>query len=85
MLLKSSEKAGVGFINIEDSLNGVRLCDTKKPFVTGIAGVLGTKSETQESFHPNHLGNKLIANVITLELKPNTLLTHRYCPSPIIT
>lgn len=80
----AAKSAGVQYLNIEDSLNGFRLCDTYWPFVTGTAA--WAKSEKQESFHPNHLGQIMIKDKIKEVLGSNTLFTHtQNCPVPYAT
>lgn len=69
-------KAGVNYIDIENSLLGSRLCEAPHPSVTGIAGF-----GSQESFHPNHVGNALIAEAIKRQLGSESLLTHTHCPT----
>lgn len=81
---KASIKAGVTYVKIEDSLNGKRLCDTSRPYVTGIAGGLYNgmnTSERQESFHPNANGHNLIANSIKnfFTEKNSDLLSYTHC------
>ncbi len=87
----AAKRAGVKYIDIEDSLNGKRLCDTYKPYVTGLAAWI--KSENQESFHPNYQGNKLIADAVKSVLEPDNILSYRncetsyvldFCPNPSI-
>jgi lysophospholipase L1-like esterase len=80
---------GVKYLDIEDSLGGHALCGGQQAYVTGLAargelGIfsLGSKSEKQESFHPNAKGNKTIAGAIqTILGEGETLLSYDYCPS----
>lgn len=73
----SAQAAGVAYLNIEDSLNGKRLCDTKSPYVTGITNIFGANNnDKQESFHPNSQGNQKIASHLIEELGTAGLLNY---------
>lgn len=78
---KAAEASGVKYINIEDSLDGHKLCDSEDVYVTGVAA--WDRSENQESFHPNSKGNSAIASYIWNEdnLNGKSLLDYDICPS----
>lgn len=66
MLAAAAESSGVSYIDIQDSLNGGRLCEGSE-YVTGV-GDLGVEklinNDTRESFHPNASGHMKIASRI---------------------
>ncbi len=80
VIKKATEAAGVKYINIEDSLNGHKLCDGDDVYVTGIAA--WGRSENQESFHPNSKGNNAIASQVWREGNVNndSLFDYNICP-----
>ncbi len=83
VIKNAAQRSGIDYIDITNSLDGRRLCDTREPYVTGIAGYAPfSSSEKQEGFHPNAKGNEKIANYIkaSFENKSSTILTYRNCP-----
>ena len=79
IIYSATRRAGVGYIDVEDSFKNQALCGDIKPLAMNSiefgddskqAWVVGIGNET---FHPNHIGHKLIAN--TLKTKINT----KYC------
>lgn len=76
---QAAKSAGVKYIDIEDSLDGGKLCDDGQEYVTGIA--FWGDSETQESFHPNAKGHFNIAMAVWDEVNNESLLHYDICPS----
>lgn len=81
---KAAISAGVKYINIEDSLEGHKLCDSGEKYVTGIAAF--GKNESQESFHPNAQGHDEIAKNIQNHQNTNSLnlLDYDICPNTTV-
>lgn len=70
-IARSAQQADVTFVDIEDALFGHRLCEARgsQVAVNGITagtdiGVLGVRSLGRESYHPNALGQRLMAEAI---------------------
>lgn len=63
-LKKAADSSGATYIDIEDSLDGGRLCEGSK-FVTGLwdVGILNER-ERKQTFHPNSMGHQQIAQSI---------------------
>ena len=59
VIKQAAEAAGVKYLDVENSLEGHRLCDKGESYVTGVA--MWGSSELQESFHPNFRGHQAIA------------------------
>ncbi|MGB4420659.1 MAG: SGNH/GDSL hydrolase family protein [Candidatus Saccharimonadales bacterium] len=79
VISNASKRAGIGFIDIEDSLNNQALCGSKKPLAMNgvefgddnkVAWIVNIGNET---FHPNHIGHQLIAD----NLKDK--INNKYC------
>src|SRR5690606_8065479 len=66
MIEAAAKRAGVKYIDIEDSFGNHKLCDSEnEKYVTAISGIGGFNgNEKQESFHPNAKGHTAIANYI---------------------
>lgn len=78
---KSAQKAGISYIDIEDALDGHKLCQTKSynVAVNGLSagkdgGIFGVKVIGKESYHPNALGHQLIEQAILKKTKNFTIL-----------
>jgi lysophospholipase L1-like esterase len=80
VIKKAAEAAGVKYIDIENSLDGHKLCDNGDAYVTGVAAWMS--SENQESFHPNAKGNTAMASSVWGENNVNgvSLLDYDICP-----
>jgi lysophospholipase L1-like esterase len=74
----AAKSVGVKYLDIENSLEGNRLCDTGEKYMTGIA--FWSRSEMQESFHPNARGQNAIAASVAQQLQPSSLLDYDICP-----
>lgn len=74
---QAARAAGVKYIDIENSLNGHRLCDNHKKYVTGLAAI--SPSEVQESFHPNAKGHYEMAMAIWENVENKSLLDYSWC------
>lgn len=88
VIKSAAESSGVEYVDIENSLDGHKLCESGTSYVTGLAlartlglgsSLIG-KSETQESFHPNKSGHKLMADAIRKELGYQSLLNYADYP-----
>lgn len=82
-IAKSAQQAGVTFVDIEDALHGHRLCEAHgaQVAVNGITagtdvGMLGIRALGQESYHPNALGQQLMAEAILRKTKRFTSSTN---------
>lgn len=62
-LKSAAEQENAVFIGVEDSLAGGRLCEGSK-YVTGVLTVWADMNRSQEMFHPNAAGHRMIANAI---------------------
>jgi len=83
VIKQAARAAGVKYIDIENSLDGHRLCDGGEKYVTGITNILGWNgNEFQESFHPNAKGNHAMAMAVWDEQNVNSesLLDYDICP-----
>lgn len=83
-LQAAAESEGVGFVDIEDSLDGGRLCEGSK-YMTGPWNVdLFDESERSNLFHPNASGHKKIADKIGdyVESKTKQIVTSRDLERP---
>lgn len=78
---QASLAAGVKYIDLESSLSGHRLCDSKERYVTGMAA--WSTSENQESFHPNAKGNFAIAMSVWDQLDSKSLVEYDICPNSV--
>lgn len=59
----ATQKAGVQYIDVEDAFSGKQLCDSGEKAVNGLtAGNDVARIIGNESFHPNKLGHKLLAD-----------------------
>ena len=88
----ASQASGVKYIDIEHSLDGHRLCDTDKSYVTGVA--FRGKSELQESYHPSAKAHELVARSFKRpeNIGDVSLFGYNYCadgriacPDPTVT
>ena len=78
----------VKFIDIENSLDGHKLCEKGTAYVTGLAlarqiafdSTVINHSELQESFHPNRNGHKLMADAIDKKLSSQSLMDYADYP-----
>lgn len=78
VIQRAANAAGAYYVDISDSLNTARLCDsTKIPYVTGIA--FAGSSEQQESYHPNNLGHLAILDTINKRLGGKSMLSFPVC------
>jgi lysophospholipase L1-like esterase len=92
VIAAAAQRAGIKYVNIEDSFGSQVLCGDSKPSVmNGIR--LGDDSSPwdtlpwfkiigQESFHPQPSGHTKIAEAI-LQAVPDTL-TYNYCPEGVV-
>lgn len=89
VIKSAADNSGVKYIDIEDSLDGHKLCEKGTSYVTGLAlardlffgNSLFGRSEKQESFHPNKSGHALIAKAIIESLGSESLLNYSDYPS----
>lgn len=79
---QAAKAAGVKYIDIEDSLQGGRLCDESQAYMTGISTLGG--NEFQESFHPNAKGHHRIAMQVWDQVHNESLLEYSICPDTVI-
>ena len=72
--------AGVVYLNVEDSLNGGRICDFGGEYVSGQADIQYSEDDylRMQTFHPNSRGHKKIFETIQQKLQGYTLLSHPY-------
>lgn len=84
---------GVKYIDVEDALGKNTLCGNTPSYVTGIAlsgelQLFGIKwlgnSETQESFHPNYMGHRALANSIRKALGDESLDSYHICEDQVV-
>ena len=83
VIKQAARAAGVKYIDIENSLDGHRLCDRGDEYVDGVATLLGVKGlQDQGSFHPNAKGQQSIALSVWDEQNVNhvSLLDYNICP-----
>lgn len=73
--------AGVKYIDIENSLNGHRLCDSGNKYITSVTDFTNFSSNRQESFHPNAKGNFEIAMSVWDALGHADLGSMIICPN----
>lgn len=88
VIKSAAEYSGVVYIDIEDALQGGKICDLGGEYVTGVldiidvAGVIDGEylhgEDTAQLFHPNHLGHEKIAEAITAQLNGYTLQSYPY-------
>ena len=78
VIRQAANRAGVKFIDVENSLDGGKLCDDGQKYMTGIAA-LGD-SENQESFHPNAKGHFEMAMTVWDRVNNESLLDYDICP-----
>lgn len=82
---QAAKFSGVKYIDIEQSLQSHRLCDSGEKYVTAITNILGLNgNERQEGFHPNSKGHGAIANAVKSKLSNQSLLDYNPCPAPWI-
>lgn len=74
---QAAKAAGVKYLDVEDSLDGHKLCDSGKKYVTGIA--FRSPSELQESFHPNAKGHYEMAMAIWGRVNNQSLIDYKWC------
>ena len=86
---KAARAAGVKYIDIENSLDGGRICDTDKPYINPITAtkpIIGAllsdlwMHEKQEAFHPNARGHAKIAKAIYQQLNSKSFEEFDICP-----
>ncbi|MBC7943269.1 SGNH/GDSL hydrolase family protein [Candidatus Saccharibacteria bacterium] len=83
VIKKATEAAGVKYIDVENSLDGHKICDNGDKYVTGVVNLLGWGgNELQESFHPNANGNAAMASGVWGEDNVNgeSLVDYDICP-----
>ena len=81
VIRQAANAAGVKYVDIEDSLDGGRLCDKGQSYMTGIVGVpIAIHNQSQESFHPNAKGHHEIAMAIWEQVNNESLLDYDICP-----
>jgi lysophospholipase L1-like esterase len=79
----AAAKAGIGFLDIEESYDDQSLCGEKKPYAVNSfmlgddIGVGWIKVIGSESFHPNPYGHQLIASYINI--KYGDIFNNEYC------
>lgn len=79
---QAAKAAGVKYVDIENSLQGHRICDNDTKYVTAITNIFGANgNERQESFHPNSLGHAAIKDSISQALGNSSLLEYNVCPN----
>lgn len=81
VIRQAAAAAGVKYIDIENSLNGHRLCDIGNKYVTGVTDFTNFSSNRQESFHPNSKGNFEIAMSVWDALGHANLDNFIVCPN----
>lgn len=74
VIKKATEKAGVFYVDMEDSLNGHRLCEQINSWDIAVNGLTAGNDNlnfgpmhgpiANESYHPNALGHSMMANTI---------------------
>lgn len=79
----AAKSAGIKYIDVENSLEGHRLCDKGDKYMTGIAW--WSRSEIQESFHPNALAHGAMALSIMKQLNGATPTDYQMCPVSVAT
>ncbi len=78
----ASDKVGVKYIDISDTLNGGKLCEEGQEYVTGVTNIFGWNgNERQESYHPNDYGHIKITQKIKSRVNNESLLTYSQYPS----
>lgn len=79
---KAARAAGVKYVDIENSLQGHKICDSGEAYVNSIVGTpVVIKNESQESFHPNSKGHKAMYGAIRSGLNGYGLLSYPSYPS----
>lgn len=77
---KAAAAAGVKYVDIENSLQGHRICDSGVEYVAPITNIFGKDGvERQESFHPNAYGHTTIAAEVRTRLDNKDLLEYQVC------
>ena len=74
VIKQAAKAAGVYYLDIENSLQGGRLCDDGQKYVTGIS-----VGDRQESFHPNAKGHAQIASSVWSNVHSQSLLDFDTC------
>lgn len=85
MLEDAATSMGMQYIDIQDSLEGGRLCEGSE-YVTGITNVISQTSErdTHESFHPNAKAHEKIAHrILTNGFQLEALTNSSSLPVPV--
>jgi len=80
----AAQAAGVRYVDIEDALEGKRLCESDKPAVHGLNTAWNRKLHSPESYHPNAEGHDLMAQAINKETTGLTVPVPR-ASNPILT
>ncbi len=80
VIAQAAAAAGVRYIDIEDSLEGHRLCDEGDKYVTAVVGFpIKMNNDQQESFHPNAKGHFEIAMSLWGNVNNESLLDYDIC------
>ena len=81
----ATAEAGVNYIDIEHSLDGVNLCsDQKYPALNGLTYGQEMIVIGSESYHPNESGHALIAATIKNRMNNQSIATYQPCASSIV-
>lgn len=91
VIKSAAASSGAYYVDIENSIGNGVLCgsDFWNTYINGtstaIAGISGSgQYETQEAYHPNANGHKLIFNRINAGLNGQTIVTYNQCNQIII-
>lgn len=80
VIKQAAKAAGVKYVDIEDSLDGHRLCDDGEKYITGVVGwPVGIKNDKNESYHPNAKGHFEMAMTIWDRVNSESLLDYDFC------
>jgi len=81
VIRQATSKAGVAYVDVEDALNGHRLCEAITPDEIAVNGLTAGNDIIQrfggpvgnESYHPNYTGQQLLANQVQTRTNNFTL------------
>jgi len=73
----AADASGVVYIDIENSLDGGRMCESGG-YVTGVSDVNLSPPRFASTFHPNALGHQKIADAIVSQVGSDTILTYNH-------
>lgn len=77
---QASKAAGVKYLDVEDSLEGGRLCDEGQRYMTGVTGIVPYSGhDFQESYHPNARGHLQMAMSIWDAVDSESLIDYKVC------